>query len=147
MSTAAADITLQRLHDFFFGWIVILFEQRHAADDHSGGAIRALKRGLVEKRSLHGMEEPILLESFNGDDRLASRVTHGKLAGAPRRAVQQNRACAALAFAATVLGSSQPQLFAQCVEQTGGRIRLENPSFSVDLRLDEAGHSIPLLGG
>ncbi len=113
MSAAAADISLQGLQDFRFAGIGIFLEQRDAADDHSGSALGALERALIEKRLLHRMKLTVLLEAFNGEDGFSIRIANGKLAGAPRRAVQQNGAGAALAFAAAVFGSSEAKLFAQ----------------------------------
>jgi hypothetical protein len=68
---------------------------------------------LIEEGLLHRVKLAVLFEAFNGDDGFSRGVSDGELAGAPRRAVQQNRAGAALAFAATVFGSSEAEFFAK----------------------------------
>src|SRR5258708_5568976 len=87
MSAAAADISLQSLHDFRFAGIGIFLQQRDAADDHSGSAVGALERGLIEKRLLHGTKLAILFEAFDGKDGFSIRIAYRKLAGTPRGAV------------------------------------------------------------
>jgi len=142
VGTAAADISLQGLHDFWFAGIGIFLEQRDAADNHSGSAIGALERALIEKSLLHRMELAVLFEAFDGEDGFSFRIANGKLAGAARRAVQQNSAGAALAFAATVLGSGKAQLFTQREEQSCFGVRFESAAFSVDFGVDWPCHVV-----
>ena len=113
MRAAAADVSLQGLRDFLLAGIGTLLEKRDAADNHSGSAIGALECALIEEGLLHRVKLAVLFEAFNGDDGFSRGVSDGELAGAPRRAVQQNRAGAALAFAATVFGSSEAEFFAK----------------------------------
>ena len=68
MCAAAADVSLQGLHDFWRTGIGIFLKQRHAAGNHSGSAVGALKRALIEERLLNGMKLAVLFETFNGDD-------------------------------------------------------------------------------
>src|ERR1700675_3207298 len=133
MSAAAADVSLQGLHDFRFAGIRIFLEQCDAADDYSGSAIGTTGRGLIEKSLLHGMELAVLFEAFNGEDGFYFGIANRKLAGAAWRAVEQNGAGAALAFAATVFGSGEAKLFAQGKKQSCFGVRFENAAFSVDL--------------
>jgi hypothetical protein len=113
MSAAAADISLQGLYDFLLVGIGIFLQKRDTADNHSGSAIGALERGLIEKGLLYGMKLAVLLEALDGENGFSRGVADGELAGTPRRAIQKNRAGAALAFATTIFGSSQAKLFAQ----------------------------------
>src|SRR5258706_3293124 len=101
MGSAAADISLQRLHDFRLAGILIFLQERDAADDHSGSAIGALECALIEKGLLYGMKLAVLLEALNSENGFSCSVADGELAGTPRRAIQKNGAGAALAFAAT----------------------------------------------
>lgn len=140
VSAAAADISLQGLHDFRFGGIGIFLEERDAADDHSGNAIGALERALIEKSLLHGVKLAILFEAFDGKDGFSVGIADRKLARAAWRAVEQNGAGATLAFAAAVLGSGEAKLFAQCKKQSRFGVRFENAAFSVDLSVDWPGH-------
>ena len=77
----------------------------------------------IEKGLLHGGQLAVLLEAFDGCDLLAGRVCDQRLAGVNGLAIHQDGAGAALAFAATVLGSGQVQAIAQDGEQglVGGR--------------------------
>jgi hypothetical protein len=142
VSAAAADISVQGLHDFRFAGIGIFLEQRDAADNHSGSAIGALERALIEKSLLHGMELAVLFEAFDSENGFSFGIAHGKLAGAARRAVQKNGASAALAFAATVFGTRKAKLFAQRKEQIGFGVRFENAAFPVYLGVDWPGHVV-----
>src|SRR5204862_7550748 len=103
MRSATADISLQCLHNFRGAGSGIFLQQGHTAYDHSGSAIRALKRALIEKCLLHGMQLAVVFETFDGDDGFSRSVIHGKLAGSPRRAIQQDGARATMTFAAAVL--------------------------------------------
>ena len=116
MGAAAADISLERLHDVGFAGILIFLQECDAADNHSGSAIGALECGLIEESLLHGMELAVLFETFNGEDGFSGGVSDGELAGAAGRAVEQDGAGAALSFAATVFCSSEAKLFAQSEE-------------------------------
>jgi hypothetical protein len=142
VGAAAADISLQGLHDFRFAGTGIFLQQRDAADDHSGSAIGALERTLVEKSLLHGMKLAVLFEAFDGEDGFSFGITDRKLAGTARRAIQENGASAALAFTATVFGSGKAKLFAQRKKQGCFGFRFENAAFSVDLGVDWPSHVI-----
>ena len=113
MRAAAADISLQGLHDFRLTGVGIFLEQCDAADNHSGSAIGALERALIKKCLLHGMKLAVSFEAFDGDDGFPGCVTDGELARSSRRAIQEDGAGATLAFAAAVFGSSKAKLFAQ----------------------------------
>jgi hypothetical protein len=113
MRATAADISLQGLRDFRFTGIGIFLEKSHAADNHSGSAIGALERALIEKCLLHGMKLAVSFEAFDGDDRFSGGIADGELARSSRRAIQEDGAGATLALAAAVFGSSKAKLFAQ----------------------------------
>ena len=140
MAAAAADVPLQGLHDFRLAGIEIFLQERDAADNHSGSAIGALERGLIEKGLLYGMKLAVLLEALNSENGFSCSFADGELAGTPRRAIQKNRAGAALAFAATVFCSGEAKLFAQSKQQSRVGAGNENPVFSVDLRVDGPCH-------
>ena len=80
MGAAAADISLQGLNDFRFTGIGTFLEKSHAADNHSGSAIGALERALIEECLLHGMKLAVSFEAFNGDDRFSGCIADGELA-------------------------------------------------------------------
>src|SRR5258708_39382406 len=85
MGSTAANISLQSVHDFLLVGIGIFLEKRNTADNHSGSAIGALERALIEKSLLYGMKLAVLFEALDGDDGFSRGVADGELAGAPRR--------------------------------------------------------------
>src|SRR5262249_9138546 len=91
----------------------ILPEKRYAAHDHSGRAVGALKSLGVEKSLLNRVEAAGLFEAFDGDDGFSSRCRDRRNARTSRRAVEQNRARAALAFAAAVFAAGQAEMVAE----------------------------------
>jgi hypothetical protein len=113
MGSTAANIPLQSVHDFLLVGIGVFLEKRDTADNHSGSAIGALERGLIEKGLLYGMKLAVLLEALNSKNGFSRGLADGELAGTPRQAIQKNRAGAALAFAATVFCPGQLKLVAK----------------------------------
>jgi hypothetical protein len=142
MRSATADISLQGLRNFHGAGIGVLLQQGHTAYDHSGSAIRALERALIEKCLLHGMQFSVVFETFNGDNGFSRSVADGELARSSRYTIQQDGASATLAFTATVLGSGQSKLFAQRKQQRGFGFRCKRSAPSVDLCVDRPGHLI-----
>jgi hypothetical protein len=145
MCSAAANISLKRLRNFGSVGIRISLEQCDAAHDHSRSAVSALERALIDECLLHGMQLPVLLESFNGQDRFVRGIAHGKLAGSPRRATKKDRAGAALAFATTIFAPSQAQLFAKNVEKRSARVRSDVVVLTVDFEVKRFCHLVPAL--
>src|ERR1700746_1841103 len=112
MGAAAADVSLQGLHDLRLAGIGIFLKERDAADNHSRRAVGTLKRASIKKCLLHGMKQAALFEAFNGDDGFPGGVVDGELARTPRRAIQKYGAGTALPFAATVFRSGEAELLA-----------------------------------
>src|ERR1043166_2925311 len=107
MGAAAADVPLQSLHNFLLAGSGIFLEKSHGADNHSGSAISALECALIKKRLLHGMQLAVSFKSFDSDDGFPRSIRDGKLAGSPRRAIEQYGACTALPFAAAIFCARQ----------------------------------------
>ena len=114
---AAADVARHRAHDVV--GVGLGFDRRRAAarDDHPGGAVAALKRLDLQERGLHGMEPAVLLEALDRDDLLARDLRDRRLARAHGGAIEEHRARAALALAATVLRARQIETVAQRREE------------------------------
>src|SRR5690349_9161852 len=113
MRATTADVSLQGLNDFFRCGRRFSRQQADAAQNHSGRAVSALKCAGIEKRLLHGMEAAVLGEPFDGDDGARCGGADGNLARAPRSAVEQDGAGAALALAATVFCSGESEIVAK----------------------------------
>ena len=98
-------------------------QQRGGAQYHARGAVAALHGTRIEECLLHGGEFTVLLQAFDGRDLLADGVSDQRLTGVNGLPVHQYGTCAALALAATVLGSGQVHSIAQDGEQglVGGR--------------------------
>ena len=85
-------------------------------DDEAWGAKPALQGVERHEGALNGMQLA-RADSFDGGDRLASDGLGGQKAAHDRRAVDQHRAGAANARAADELGSREPQVIAQNIDQ------------------------------
>lgn len=140
MRSAAAHIALQRLDNFVGTGIRIGRKKTHAAQDHSGRAVSALERARIEKCLLHRMEMAVLLEAFNRGDGFCHRGADRNLARPARRSAKQDGACAALSFAAAILGARQAQFVAENGEERRFRIALDRITLAVDFEFDRLRH-------
>src|SRR5580658_6602523 len=75
-------------------------------------------------------------EAFDGLDHCAFSLQHGNEATVDKLAVHAHGAGAALAFAASLLGAGQAQIFAQHVEKALHGRRIHARSFAVDGEAD-----------
>jgi hypothetical protein len=89
------------------------------------------------------MKPPVLLDAFDCRYLLADRIADLHTARPYGASVDQNRACAALPFAASVLGAGHIEVVAQYHEQTAVGFCLNAMFFSVDLKLQSL-HETPL---
>ena len=108
-----------------------MLEQRNRRHDHAGSAVTALQGIFVEKGLLHGVKLIALRQTFNcGDLLLRDRGCFG-YARPLRFAVNQYGAGAALAFAASILRTSQIEVLAQNTEERGLGIGINRKGASV----------------
>jgi hypothetical protein len=144
VGAAAADVAIHVMHDFIAAGVWDFVQQRHTRHDHAGGAIAALHGTRFDESVLQRM-----LDAFDGRDLFAGGGPHGRNARADRLAVEQDGACAALAFATSVLGAGKVEVVAQDGEQWGARIGIERPPGSVNDEFGNPRHSsiVPLWGG
>src|SRR5204862_3130857 len=92
-------------------------EQRNGRHDHSWRAETALQRFMLQERFLYRMQAPVVLESFNRGNGAALKERGLRLARLDRLPVDENRAGAALTFAAAVLRAGEIQRVAKHGEQ------------------------------
>ena len=123
----AADIALQGRLDPRVVGIGVLREQRDRAHDHAGRAVAALEGSDLDEGALHRMQAAVARQALDGGDDVAGRVRGADRARSNRLTVEEHRAGAARALAATRLRAGQPELLAEGVEETSIR-RHEGPA-------------------
>src|SRR5215472_16681716 len=97
MCAAPAQMTGKRGADVVVCRLGLFGKQRRGADDHSAGAVAALRHLLFDEGGLHRMRRRDRSEPFQGDDRLALRIGDSLETRSHRTAVEKNAAGAALA--------------------------------------------------
>jgi hypothetical protein len=139
VGSTTADISLHELHDFSGRGARLLREERHAADDHSGGAVGALESFEIEEGLLHGMQMAIFFEAFDCGDGLYD-FAEGKLAGTARRAADQDRAGTALPFTAAVFCAGESKFVAENGEEAGIWIGVDWVFLTVNFEFEWRSH-------
>ena len=107
-------------------------EQCHRRDDHTRCANAALRASTFKESRLHGIEFLVVRNAFDRTNVGAIRLHGGNEAAIDDRAVQQYRARATFALAATFLRSGKLHFFPQNVEQTCHRVRRHFAQLAVD---------------
>ena len=117
IGSAAANIAVHELDDFFRRGIGILAQERDARHDHAAGAITALHGADVEESLLERMQLAILsrpsMVVISAAATVFRAVTQERT-GAPST---RHGAGAAPAFAAAVFRAGQAKIVAQQIEQ------------------------------
>ncbi len=122
---APAQHAGQGFAHFGFGGVWLTFQQRARRQDHAGGTEAALDRTGLDEGLLQRIQSTrappallrVLADRFDRRQRVPTGLDGQQHARAHRLAVQQDRACAALAALAAVLGAKQPERLAQHVQQ------------------------------
>ena len=121
----------------------MISKEGNAGHDHSGRAVGALERVLIEECLLQGVETPVLLQSFDGQDLCTGNRADGRDAGPSRLAVDENGTASALSLAAAVFGTGQIKAVAQNIQQAVIGIGLNRMVSAVDLKPVIANHNEP----
>jgi hypothetical protein len=129
---AAADIALHGPLDFGFAGMRILLEQSHTGHDHSRRAVAALHGIEFDEGFLKRMQLAIVLQSFDRGDLLALRQFGRDAAGSDGFAVKENRASAALSFAAAIFSAGEVEFFAEYIKEGPLWIAGRSPAAAVD---------------
>jgi hypothetical protein len=90
-----------------------------------------LRATAIEESLLQVLQATVVLQAFDGDDGCAARLEDGNQAAIDERAIDQNGAGAAFAFAAAFLRSGESELVAKNVEEALHRIRQQGFGLSV----------------
>ncbi len=99
-----------------------LLDQTDRTHDLAGRAEAALQAIMGNKRLLHRMKPIALRHAFDRQDVSAVVTDRKRQAGIDPPSVDDDRAGAALAAVAALLGSGQMQAFAKKIEQRDARI-------------------------
>src|SRR5215510_670619 len=114
---AAADIG-DGLVDILVGRLRLFLKQRRHRHDHAALAIAALRNIAGDPGLLHPVQLAIRAgQAFDGGDLLAGGLADGHAAGAHRHAVDMDSAGTALCNAASIFGSGQSDVLADCPEK------------------------------
>ncbi len=120
---APAQVAAKSLFDVIDRGIRVCVQQRLSGHDHPGRAEPALDRTGQNKSFLDEVRVVRRAQPLHRDDIGIFQVGHPRQAGTHGLAVHHHGAGAALALAvAGLLGSGQPQVFPQHVQQNGFRI-------------------------
>src|SRR6185436_14189497 len=147
VARAAADVAGEQVaHPGARRGIVAVVDQ--AAIDDVGrahrdprGADAALRAAARDEGALHGVKQLAAREALDGGDLARVALADRDHARVDGLAVEPDRARAALALAAALLGAGEPQVLAQHVEQAAPRRALDGARLAVDLERDLHGAS------
>jgi len=117
MGAATAEVVFELVADRRFGRVRRARQQGGGRHDHAVQAIAALGGLFGNEGGLDRVQHPIGFQPLQRHDSAVPDATDRDHAGARRDAVDQNRARAALAQAATELRTIQRQIVAQHVKQ------------------------------
>jgi len=136
VGSAAAHMARQRFVDLAIGWCRMVAEERRGLHDHAWLAEAALRDILFNPRALAGMCA-VRREPLNGNVGLPRHGGERDHAGSDGAPVLVNRARAAEADAAAVLGAEQAKPVAQRPEQWHVGITLDLLHMSVDREIEQ----------
>src|SRR3954468_507898 len=117
VARAAAEIARDRFLDAAGRRLRLAREQRLGAEQDAGRAIAALRGAKIGKGRLQRMQLGATRHAFYGLDRAPFAFEPEQQAGELRLAIDQHRAGAALAELAAMLGTREPEVLAQHLEQ------------------------------
>src|SRR5713101_102312 len=111
---------------------LVFSQQRDRRANLTGGAIPALQSIMAHKCGLHWVEIAIFFQTLDGRD-LVARMHHGeRQAAVDALSIDDHGAGAALSLVAALLGTGQPEMLAQRIEQRYARIEIESMAPSID---------------
>ena len=143
---AAADVAAHELGDVLVAGGVALLDQLDRGHDLPGRAVAALERVVLDERALHRVQLVAVGEPFDRRDRVALGGERERQAGEHAAPVDPDRARAAGALVAALLGPGQAQVLAQRVEQARARFERHRARGAVDVQRDRYGRGARDLG-
>ena len=115
--TAAADVAAHQFADFGCSLALAFGNQARGRADLARRAVAALECIVIDERLLQGMERAIGGKAFDRGDVGAVRHDGQRQAGIHPAAFDQDRAGAALAVIASLLGAAQIEAIPQGIQQ------------------------------
>lgn len=145
MGTAAAEVVVHAFNNIVAAGGRIFEQHCISIHQHARCAESALNGAVFEEGVLQGMEFVSLRQTFDGHHVLAVYIPDGQAAGANGLFIDDDRAGAAKAHAASKFGSSKSQIRAQNPEERpvtfdiyAGRLSVKG-KFDVFIHIDSRG--------
>src|SRR5215469_5984875 len=133
VTAAAADVAGHCRVELIVVGAARVGEQCARRHDLPGLTIAALHHIDLQPRLLQALTECGAADVLDGVDLRVADLAHRQLAGALCRAIDVDRAAAAVAFAASVLGPEEPELIAQHPQERHLRRNIHLPNGAVDI--------------
>src|SRR5213594_868293 len=132
VARAPAEVAGNRVADVVLGRLRVLGEERGGRHQHARDAEAALRHAVTHERVLHGRERPAARQPLDGGHGAPSRLHREHEAARHELAIQMHGARAAVAGAATLLGSGEAEVLAERVEQRDVRLHERLDGLAVD---------------
>src|SRR2546427_115494 len=132
VARAPAEVAGNRVADVVLGRLRVLGEERGGRHQHARDAEAALRHAVTHERVLHGRERPAARQPLDGGHGAPSRLHREHEAARHELAIQMHGARAAVAGAATLLGSGEAEVLAEGVEQRDVRLHERLDGLAVD---------------
>ena len=116
-------------------------EETEGRHEHACRAIATLHGIRFQEGLLEWVKLAVLLEAFDGPDLLFAEVSDMLVAGTGGRAINQNRASAALPFTAAVFAAGEAEIITQNAEESAFAIGIDINGFSIHLKLSNTRHT------
>ena len=110
----------------------MFLQQSCAGHDHAGRAIPALHGVSSDECFLNGVQVAVRGQALDGGDGFAGHGGCARDAGTDWRAIDQHRASAALAFAASVFAAGESEIVAQDPQQPSLGMNFEPEMLLID---------------
>ncbi len=121
---AATDVAVDGVPDFRFARIRIASQQVHGAEYHAWRAESALESVLLPESFLHRVQSSVPGDSFDRCNGTAVGLGREHGTGFHCPAVENHRACAALARVTTDVSSCESERFAQIMDEERTRLNV-----------------------
>jgi hypothetical protein len=144
MSSASAQIVFHALDDVCLGRGWFFQQQTVSGKNHSGGAKAALKRIVLDKRFLQGVQVSVLGQTFDGQDFFSLRVSHRDLTRSDSFPVQDNGARSTRAYATAEFRPREAKVCPQHPQERAVLLYFQSNRFMIESKFYDIIHFTPL---